>query len=226
MSGYITFWSKDYVKEVNKKGDNGPLKVVYGSQHTRMPSISSLRVGDVIYVVALQQGTLCIMARLPIERIEPAFEYLMRETGKPYAALIPNGIVVKKQGLYGEFAVFSGGSGYMDVVELPKDIHTIFVEEELISNMHLFHQEPITCCAELAASGTGGSEIFARPIPLEVVPKLLFGRNKATQKPLKLDAKGCPTSSSLSGFVRKMNDETVQIFEEIFRNNGGARSEK
>lgn len=218
MSGYITFWSKDYVKEVSKRGDKGPFKVIYGSQHTRMPSISSLRVGDVVYAVALQHGNLCIMARLQIAKIEPAFDYMMREMGKTYSALVPKGIAVKKQGPYGEFVRFSGGSGYLDEVELPKDIHTIFVEEELISIPHLFHQEPITCCAEQAASGDDGSMIYARPIPLEVVSTLLFGKTKSTQKPLKLDKQGCPTSSSLSGCVRKMSDETFEVFEGLFRN--------
>ncbi len=217
MSGYITFWSKDYVKQLNKNGDAGPFKVVYGSPHTRMPSISSLRVGDVVYAVALQQGTLCIMARLQIEKIEPAFDYMMREMGQPYSSLIPKGIAVKSQGPYGEFAIFAGGSGYLDKVELPEDIHTIYVEEELTPIPHLFHQEPITCCAELAASGSNGSTIAMRPIPLEIVPTLLFGKTKSTQKPLKLDKNGCPTSISLSGFIRKMSDETLEVFEEIFQ---------
>ena len=81
MSGYITFWSKDYVKEIEKYKDNGPFCVVYGSSHTRMPYISSLKVGDIIYPVAIREKTLCVMARLPIEVIEPAYDYLMRETG-------------------------------------------------------------------------------------------------------------------------------------------------
>lgn len=217
MSGYIIFWSKDYVRELNKRGDTGPFKVVYGSQHTRMPSISSLCVGDVVYAVALQQGTLCIMARLQIEKIEPAFDYMMREMGQPYSSLIPRGFAVKSQGLYGDFVIFEGGSGYLDKIELPDDIHTTFVEEKLTPIPHLFHQEPITCCAKQAASGSNGSSIAVRPIPIELVPTLLFGKTKSTQKPLKLDKKGCPTSISLSGFIRKMSNETFDIFEEIFQ---------
>ena len=219
MSGYITFWSKDYVKQLNKNGDIGPFKVIYGSHHTKMPSISSLSIGDVVYAVALQQGTLCIMARLQIEKIEPAFDYMMREMGHPYSSLIPKGIVVKSQRVHGEFAVFADGSGYLDKVELPDDIHTTIVEEDLTPIPHLFHQEPITCCAEQAASGSNGSTIVERPIPLEVVPTLLFGKTKSAQKPLRLDKNGCPTSISLSGFVRKMSDETFAIFEDIFWGN-------
>lgn len=71
MSGYITFWSKEYVKEIEKHNDKGPFSVVYGSKHTRMPSISALKIGDIVYPVAIKDKTLCIMARLEIEDIEP-----------------------------------------------------------------------------------------------------------------------------------------------------------
>ncbi len=217
MNGYITFWSKDYVKQLQKAGDSGPFKVVYGSHHTRMPSISSLRKGDVIYAVALQQGTLCIMARLQIDRIEPAFDYIMREAGKPYSALIPEGILIKSKGPFGEFVMFAHGSGYIDKVTIPDGIHTTYDESALTDIPHLFHQEPITCCADNAASGENGSTIRPRPIPLEMIPTLLFGKNKASQKSLKLDKNGCPTSISLSGFVRKMSAETFETFERIFK---------
>lgn len=216
MSGYMTFWSKEYVKELNKAGDTGILKVVYGSHHTRMPSISSLRQGDVIYPVAILQNTLCIMSRLPIEKIEPAFDYLMRETGQPHAALIPEGILLKMQGLYGEFVTFSGGSGYVGKVVPPENITQVIEEDKLTPIPHSFHQEPITCCAELAASSSHGAEIYPRPIPIETVHQLLFGKTKSSQKPLKFDKKGCPNSISLSGFVRKMSDETFGIFEGFF----------
>lgn len=216
MSGYITFWSKEYVKELEKAGDSGPLCVVYGSQHTRMPYISSLRVGDVIYPVALRNKRLCVMARLPIKKIEPAFDYIMRETGQRHGALIPEDIAMKSQGKYGEFYAFSGGSGYKDKITLPDSIHTIIDEDALTPVPHKYHQEPIMCCADLAASGEDGSEICPRLMPPELVPALRFGKTRSSQKPLKLDKDGCPTSVSLSGFVRKMSDETFEIFESLF----------
>lgn len=217
MSGYITFWSKDYLKQLEKHNDRGSICVVYGSKnHIRMPSISSLKIGDIIYPVAIKDKTLCVMARLPIEKIENAFKYLMRETGYYHSALIPKGILIKSQGAYGEFNEFSGGSGYTDEITLPDDIHIIVDGEALISIPHKFHQEPITCCADLAASGKNGSEIYPRPIPLETVKKLMFGKTEASQKPLKFDKNGNLTSISLSGFVRKMSDETFDIFEQVF----------
>lgn len=216
MSGYITFWSKEYVKQLQKAGDKGPFRVVYGSGHTRMPMISSLKIGDIIYPVSLQNKTLCIMARLPIEKLEPAFDYLMRETGQRYDALIPEGVLIKSKGIYGEFNSFQGGSGYTNQVQIPENIRTIFYEEKLKPIPHQFHQEPITCCAYQSASGENGSDISPRPIPLEMIPQLTFGKTKATQKPLLLDKNGCPKSMSLSGFIRKMSDETFQYFESFF----------
>ena len=216
MSGYIAFWSKDYVKQIEKHKDNGSFCVVYGSQHTKMPSISALKIGDIIYPVAIKNKTLCVMARLPIEKIEPAYDYLIRETGFHYSSLIPEGILLKKQGIYGEFNVFNGGSGYTDKIILPENITAIVQEENLVIKPHKFHQEPITCCANTAASGNNGSSIKERLIPLEIVQTFLFGKTKSTQKPLRFDKRGGISSISLSGFVRKMSDETFDYFEEMF----------
>ena len=178
MSGYITFWSKEYVKQIKKNCDNGNFCVVYGSQHTRMPGISAVKVGDIVYPVSIKDGTLCIMARLPIDKIEPAYDYLIRETGLPHSALIPEGILIQKQGPYGQFNVFRNGSGYTGEIELPENIHTIIQEEVLSVKPHKFHQEPITCCADIAASGTKGSPIQERIVPIEDVKTFLFGKTK------------------------------------------------
>lgn len=216
MSGYITFWSKDYVKSLEKSGDKGPFSVVYGSHHTRMPSISSLKTGDIVYPVAILQGTLCAMARLEVDKIEPAFDYLMRETGQRHSALIPEGILMLENAKFGDFAVFSGGCGYIDKCDIPDNIHTVIREDELKPLPHNFHQEPITCCAKTAASGKG-SEIYPRPIAKEMLPDLLFGKTKSSQKPLRFNENGVPQSVSLSGFIRKMSDGTFEIFERLFK---------
>lgn len=217
MNGYITFWSKEYVKELEKNHDNGKICVVYGSQHQRMPYISALKTGDIIYPVAIRDRTLCVMARMPVEKIEPAFDCLMRETGEFHSALIPEGVLIKSQGTYGEFNRFSGDCGYTGKVTLPDNIHTIIYENTLVPKPHKFHQEPVTCCANLAASSENGSLIIPRPIPLETVATLKFGKTKSTQKPLRFDKNGNLTSVSLSGFVRKMSDETFDIFEKLFQ---------
>lgn len=96
MAGYITFWSKEHIRKLEKARDTGPLSVIYGSHHTKMPSIAAVHMGDMVYPTALLQGTLCVMARLPVERIEPALDYLMREVGYPGGALIPEGTALER----------------------------------------------------------------------------------------------------------------------------------
>lgn len=95
MAHYIVYWPQDRVQELKKAGDKGPIKVVFGSIHSRMPSIVSVKVGDAVFPVALIKKKLYVMARLPVTHRERAFDYCMRELGCGYGALIPEGIVVK-----------------------------------------------------------------------------------------------------------------------------------
>ena len=92
MAGYITYWPKEQIKTLQKEKDNGPITVVFGSIHTKMPSIKTVKVGDVIYPVTVDGGTLCVVARLPVEEIEPAYQYTIRELGNRYGALTPEGM--------------------------------------------------------------------------------------------------------------------------------------
>lgn len=62
--------------------------------------------------MTLAEGTLCVMARLPIEKIESAFDYLIRETGQIYGALVPDGFAL-------EHEYRAGGKFYLTI---PKGI--------------------------------------------------------------------------------------------------------
>ena len=95
MIGYIVYWPQDRVKEIQKAGDAGPVKVVLGSIHSRMPSIASVKEGDVVFPVTQMNKHLYVMARLPVARRERAFNYCMRELGTQHSALIPEGIVLE-----------------------------------------------------------------------------------------------------------------------------------
>lgn len=229
MSGYIVYWAKDYVTAVKKAGDKGPLKVVYGGPHTVMPYITSVKVGDIIYPVTVQNGTLAVMARLPVEKIEQAFDYTVREIGRRCSALVPEGVAYYTKGKAGEFVCLCHGCGYVagkftyyndsarqNETRIPENITREYREWEMEEIPHNFTQEPKTCCAKQAASGEHGSEIYPREIPLEVAKTLLFGKTKADLKLLKLDKKGNISTLSLSGFVRKMSDDTFSIFEKLF----------
>ncbi len=216
MSGYIVYWAKDYVTAVKKSGDKGPLKVVYGSPHTVMPYISSVKVGDIIYPVTIKNGTLAVMARLPVEKIEPAFEYTIRELGRRCWALIPEGTAYYSNEKFGVFVSWYDGCGYEKETNVPDSFTRIYREWEMEEKPHNYTQEPKTCCAKQAASGEHGSEIYPREIPLDTAKTLLFGKTKKDEKPLKLGKNGQFSTLSLAGFVRKMSDETFEIFEKLF----------
>ena len=95
MAGYMVCWPQDRWKEIKKAEDTGPIKVVYGSIHSRMPTIASIQVGDVVFPVTQMNKHLYVMARLPVARRERAFDYCMRELGTQHSALIPEGIVLE-----------------------------------------------------------------------------------------------------------------------------------
>lgn len=92
MPGYMVYWPQDRVNEIQKAGDVGPIKVILGSIHSRMPSIASIKEGDVVFPVTLINKHLYIMARLPVEHREKAYDYLVRELGNQCSALVPDGV--------------------------------------------------------------------------------------------------------------------------------------
>ena len=88
----MTYWPQDQIAKLKKAGDTGPIQVAFGSVHTRMPTIASVKAGDILYPVTTMSGTLCVMARLPVEKKEPAYDYLVRELGNQCGALVPDGL--------------------------------------------------------------------------------------------------------------------------------------
>lgn len=218
MAGYMVYWPKEQISRLKKAKDTGPIRVVLGSIHTKMPSIAKVRVGDVIYPVTLEKGTLFVMARLPVEKVECAFDYLLRETGTMHGALIPPGVAYERIPYRNGTPSFrtSDSSYFYSEEELPAGITRIIRLSDQKSVPHLCHQEPFNCCSETAASGTNGSSIQARPVSAENIPELLFGSSKSKQKPLKRNANGELTTLSLSGFARKMSEETKAYFDSLF----------
>ena len=214
MSGYMVYWSKDYVKELKAAGDSGPIKVIYGGPHSTMPSIESVEVGDIIYPVTIANNTLCVLARLPVEKKEIAFHYILRETGKIHQAIQPDGYAEEVINQNGNSFFFCGGHAYNSVKALPENTKVILLSD-LKELPHKYHQKPKTCCAELAAYGENGSTIELRSLPLDVLPSLRFGKTSKQLKPLILNSKGLPTTMSLSN-VRRMSEETQKIFASRF----------
>lgn len=215
MAGFMAYWSKEHIKNLEKAGDHGELSVIFGSHHTKMPSISSVKVGDVIYPVTLLEGAFIVMAKLPVEKVEKAFDYLVRETGQIHSALVPDGYALEHEYNAGGTYYLTNKNHYKNKSDIPEGT-VLLIPKEMEAKPHKFHQEPQTCCAAVAASGIHGSVIRARPLPLEVLSELRFGPNQNKEKPLKLDKNGVPIVVSLSGFLRRMSVETQDIFEKAF----------
>lgn len=199
MAGYITYWPQDQIKKLMRKKDpdNGPITVVFGSIHTKMPSIKAVKVGDVIYPVTIDHGELCIVARLPVEKIEPAYKYTCREIENWCEALVP------------ENGTEDLSADELKYYHMPPNPH---------SKPHRPHQVPFNCCSETAASGTHGSSIKLRRIPKDKLPELLFGPSKAKQKPIMLDKNGEPKVISISTRIRRLSDDTKRYFDSFFEN--------
>ena len=213
---------------MKKAEDTGPIRVVLGSIHSKMPSIESVKVGDIIYPVSVIKGTLCVLARLPVEKKEPAFDYLIRETGRRHAALIPSGVACwedsfRKDRFYyiihdrveipGEPGKYRGVNMFECQEDLPPGYRIVDATQE--PPPHLLHQESFNCCSKTAVSGTRGSTIEPRPIPRELLPELRFGWPKSKQKGLRFNAKGDVLTMCVAS-TRRLSDETFAVFESLF----------
>lgn len=211
MAYFIVYWPQDHVEKLRKAGDTGPIKVVFGSIHSRMPTIASVKVGDVVFPVTLMKKKLNVMARLPVTHRECAFDYCLRELGGDYGALFPEGIVVEYPG---SFYWAWDCKRYNSPEELPAGVRLISLAEQG-EKPHQVHQEPFNCCSQWAVWGEDGTFIEPRPLPDEVIPLLRFGYPKSKEKALRLDKNGNILSMSLS-VTRRIARESEKFFDELF----------
>ena len=208
MAYYTVYWSKDRLEELRKADDNGPIKVVFGSIHSRMPSIASIKVGDVVFPVSLFDRHLYIMARLEVTHKERAFDYCVRELGAHYKSLIPEGVVVKTSDTF----FCAKDVLYKSLQSVPENLTMIIPDDK----PHCKHQEPFNCCAEWAVWGENGSVIQPRLIPDEVVPLLRFGYPKSKEKPLRINSKGVVLAQSIAA-TRRLSEESAMILKELLK---------
>ena len=192
MPAYMVYWPQDRLKVVQKAGDTGPIKVVYGSIHAKMPTIASIKVGDVVFPLTLMDKHLYVLARLPVECREPAIDYTLRELGRPCGALEHEGNVYPK---------FEYRDSWCPTLPYQE------------------HQMPFNCCSKWAVSGEHGSSIKLRQLPDELLPSLRFGYPKSKEKGLLFDKKGNVMSSCLCA-TRRLTPETQEVFEALFENEG------
>ena len=218
MAGYMVCWPQDRWKEIQRAEDTGPIKVVYGSIHSRMPTIASIQVGDVVFPVTQMNKHLYVLARLPVTHREQAFDYCMRELGTQHSALIPEGVALERRYAFGAKAPFywTWDCRHFDRLEdVPEGIQVIPLSGQ-VEKPHLEHQNPFNCCSQWAVWGEEGSSIQPRQLPDEILPELRFGCPKSKEKALKFTPKGSVLSGSLAA-TRRMNEETFAIFEGLFQ---------
>lgn len=211
MAHFMVYWPQDRVEELKKAGDTGPIRVVFGSIHSRMPTIASIKVGDVVFPVTLMKKQLYALARLPVTHRECAFDYCLRELGNPCGALTPKNIVVEYSGSF--FWSWEQKS-YRSLAEVPEDLRVVTLAEQ-VPKPHAKHQEPFNCCSQWAVWGEAGTSIELRPVPEACIPMLRFGYPKSREKALRLDKNGNILSSSLTA-TRRMSVETAEIFDSLF----------
>lgn len=215
MAYYMVYWPQDHVEVLKKAKDEGPIKVVLGSIHSRMPSISSIKVGDTVFPVTLIKNKLYVMARLPVTHKERAFEYCLRELGDRHGSLIPEGIAVECRNNDGGSYYWSWDCKHYDKLEdIPEGTKVIPLSEQ-IEKPHKAHQRPFNCCSKWAVWGEKGTSITPRPMPDELIPLLRFGYPKSKEKALRTDKNGKILSMSLTA-TRRMSEETAKYFDELF----------
>ena len=78
---FVTLWPRNYCNFLKRSKDAGPIEVIYGGEHQSMPSISSIRVGDTIIPLAISDGSLYLVARMTVSRIEDPSAYMEAEYG-------------------------------------------------------------------------------------------------------------------------------------------------
>ena len=209
MAYYTVYWPHDWLDELKKSDDTGPIKVVFGSIHSRMPSIASIKAGDVVFPVSLLERHLYVMARLEVTHKERAFDYCVRELGAHYRSLIPEGVVVKTSDTF----FCAKDTSYKSLRSVPENLTMIIP----VDKPHYKHQEPFNCCAEWAVWGENGSVIQPRLIPDEIVPLLRFGYPKSKEMPLRINSKGVVLAQSIAA-TRRLSEESAMIFEGLFEN--------
>ena len=133
-----------------------------GSIHSKMPSIVSVKVRDVVFPVTLMKKKLYVMARLPVTHKERAFDYCMRELGTQHSALAPEGVALEHE-VRGKGIRYYAWDGeeekfryFNRLKDVPAGLRIIPLMEQ-VEKPHLKHQEPFNCCSEWAAWGEGAA---------------------------------------------------------------------
>jgi hypothetical protein len=80
-NAYVTLWTVERCKWLQRVRDEGPLEVVFGGPHTSQPSIAAVRPGDIIYPVAVLDGALRLIASLAVDRLCAPDDFVRERLG-------------------------------------------------------------------------------------------------------------------------------------------------
>lgn len=78
---FVTLWTVERCRWLERAGDQGPLEVVFGGPHISLPSLKSIRVGDAIYPVLIGGGCLNVVARLNVEELMAPEDFVQARLG-------------------------------------------------------------------------------------------------------------------------------------------------
>lgn len=156
MAAFSIYWKACYIDELIRADDLGPIKVVYGSYHRSMPSLDMVREGDTIYILTIVGHKLCLVSKLPVERRELAYYYLMRELGKPFGCALPYFAPVDRK-------------------VNPWD------RKPPVDRPYAYHQIPDCIDATLALSGTHGLPVRIRRLPRRRFLEIEYGWDEEKQ---------------------------------------------
>ena len=80
-NAFTVMWSSEYLRWIRRSRDGGPLSVVFGGPHKRMPSLASVEPGDLLHVIAVQAGGIHLIARMRVARLDCPFCHVRSTTG-------------------------------------------------------------------------------------------------------------------------------------------------
>lgn len=76
MSRYFILWSNDWCKKLEKIADFGPIEVIYRGEYQSVPALGKVAIGDTVYPVRVNGGSLYLLGRFEIAEIVEANLFL------------------------------------------------------------------------------------------------------------------------------------------------------
>lgn len=89
-TGFTVMWSREHYLALQKAGDSGKaLQVLFGGTHQSAPSLKRAGIvsGDIVFPVAVSQGTLYVLAGVVVGTFTTLLDYTTHDLGLPRVEL-------------------------------------------------------------------------------------------------------------------------------------------